>query len=86
MFYSIRHDIECGRKLFGMAETFRASSNVADDDTGVFTSSADLFLFYRQTLVNLARLTNGRPFLDLGKLFGKWLMIYSDILQTKIPK
>lgn len=69
-----------------MMEKFKQSTAISDDDTGVFTSSTDLFLFYRQTMVNLAKLSTGRPFLDLCKLFGKWLMLYADALNMKIPK
>jgi hypothetical protein len=67
-------------------EKFKQSSTMSDDDTGVLTSSTDLFLLYRQTLVNLAKLSTGKAFFDLSKLFGKWLFIYADILTAKLPK
>ena len=80
---SMRHHV---RTLSGMMEQFKQSVAVSDDDTGVFTSSTDLFIFYRQTLVSMAKLSTRKPFLDLSKLFGKYLLIFSDMLSSRLPK
>lgn len=53
----------------------------------VIPSSADLFLCYRQTLTQTARLSTGKPLVDLSKLFAKWLDMYSkQILWSKLPE
>lgn len=49
-------------------------------------SSTDLFLHYRQTLVQFARFSTGAAFAELCRLFGKWLVVFSDLLVTKFPK
>ncbi|CAN6673322.1 vacuolar protein sorting-associated protein 53 [Trichomonascus vanleenenianus] len=52
----------------------------------VLPSSADLFVFYKQTLAQTAKLSTGPPLLDLSNLFGKWLSLYSSsILKPMIP-
>lgn len=66
-------------------EAFKTQPAVADEEA-VLTSSTDLFLFYRQSLVNCARLSTRKPFLDLCKMFGKWLGNYKDVLISKLPK
>lgn len=63
---------------------FRRSLGEIED--GVFTSSFDLFLFYRQTFANCAKLSTGKPFLDLCKMYQKWLDRYKDLISSKLPK
>jgi hypothetical protein len=46
-----------------------------NDDEFVLTSSTELFIFYRQTLLNCARLSTKKVFLDLVKMYQKWLVI-----------
>ncbi|KAJ3413185.1 Vacuolar protein sorting-associated protein 53 [Chytridiales sp. JEL 0842] len=73
------------RTLSEMMDTYRASSGTQEDDY-VLSSSVDLFLFYRQTLVQCSKLSTKKTFLDLCRLFGKWLRVYSDVLLSKLPK
>ncbi|KAI8851914.1 Vps53-like protein [Chytridium lagenaria] len=73
------------RNLSEMIETARVSIATQDDEL-VFTSSTDLFLFYRQTLIQCSKFSTNKPFLDLCRLFGKWLRVYADVLATKLPK
>jgi hypothetical protein len=63
---------------------FRRS--LGDIEDGVYTSSFDLFLFYRQTFANCAKLSTGKPFLDLTKMYQKWLDKYKDLLTSKLAK
>lgn len=51
---------------------FRTEIRVNEDEF-VLTSSTELFLFYRQTLVNCSRLSTKKVFLDLVKMYQKWL-------------
>lgn len=52
----------------------------------VLTSSADLFVVYRQMLAETAKLSTGRPLLDLHELFKKYLAIYSyQVLRFFLP-
>jgi hypothetical protein len=60
--------------------------NLGDLDDGVYMSSSDLFLFYKQTFTNCAKLSTGKPFLDLCKMYQKWLDKYKDLLLSKLPR
>ncbi|WWC89216.1 uncharacterized protein L201_004134 [Kwoniella dendrophila CBS 6074] len=44
----------------------------------VLPSSTELFYFYGQTLEQCDKYTKGEPMRKLGKIFAKWLKIYSD--------
>ncbi len=59
--------------------------NNSEEET-VLPSSTDLFYFYRQLLVRFAQLSTGKPFLDLSKMFGRGLRMYSDFLMSQLPK
>ena len=52
----------------------------------VLPSSADLFSFYRQTLAQCAKLSTSTPLVELSRLFGKWLQIYSEQILTPNEK
>ncbi|KAJ1541108.1 Vacuolar protein sorting-associated protein 53, partial [Cladochytrium tenue] len=67
-----------------MMDAYRQSTVMQEDDY-VLQSSTDLFLFYRQTLVQCSKLSTNKPFLDLCRLFGKWLRVYADVLTSKLP-
>ncbi|KAI8613557.1 Vps53-like protein [Chytriomyces sp. MP71] len=73
------------KNLSSMMEGYKLSSE-AEEEEAVLVSSTDLFLFYRQTLVQCSKLSTNKPFLDLCKLFSKWLKAYADVLATKLPK
>ncbi|KAI9337934.1 Vps53-like protein [Obelidium mucronatum] len=73
------------RNLAAMMESYKTSCE-AEEEEAVLVSSTDLFLFYRQTLVQCSKLSTNKPFLDLCRLFGKWLKAYSDVLVAKLPK
>jgi hypothetical protein len=63
------------------------SMNVVDsvDADGLLTSATDLFHSYRQTMIQFARFSTSKPFLDLGKMFAKHLSSYSALLISKLP-
>ena len=76
------------RTITDMLEKFKSKTSITEEDmnTGVFTVSTDLFLFYRQTLVSMAKMNTGKAFLDLCNLFKKGLVALSDLLNAKLPK
>ena len=59
---------------------------IKDEDDTIVSSSTDLFYFYRQTLQNFSQFSNRKSLLELGKLFGKWLKAFADLLSLKLPK
>ncbi|KAI8896468.1 Vps53-like protein, partial [Globomyces pollinis-pini] len=62
------------------------NKSLGEIEDGIFSSSVELFLFYRQTFANCAKLSTGKPFLDLCKMYQKWLDIYKDVLLGKLFK
>lgn len=46
----------------------------------IMPSSTELFYFYGQTLDQCQKYTTGEPMRRLGKVFGKWLKVYSGKL------
>jgi len=71
--------------LLEMMEHYRSQPVVKSED-GLIASCTDLFYAYRQTMVQFARFSTGKPFLDLGKMFGKHLKSYAEMLMSKLPK
>ncbi|KAH6562867.1 hypothetical protein BASA61_002999 [Batrachochytrium salamandrivorans] len=71
-----------------LAEKFEVfkTQTLHTDEEAVLTSSTDLFLVYRQTLLNGARLSTRKPFLDLSQMFGKWLNNYNSLLLSKLHR
>ena len=65
-------------------ETFRRS--LGEIEEGVYGTSLELFLFYRQTFANCGKLSTGKPFLDLCKMYQKWLEHYKELLLSKLSK
>lgn len=43
----------------------------------VLPSSTELFYFYGQTMEQCGKYTTGEPMRKLGKVFAKWLKVYS---------
>jgi hypothetical protein len=43
----------------------------------VLPSSTELFYFYGQTMEQCGKYTTGEPLKKLGKVFAKWLKVYS---------
>ena len=73
------------RVLNEKLESYKAQPIQADDNF-ILYSSTDLFVFYMQTLANCSRISIQKPFLDLIKMYQKWLDIYKDILLSKLPR
>ncbi|KAF9215571.1 Vacuolar protein sorting-associated protein 53 [Podila verticillata] len=68
---------------------FKVQEPVPEDDLSitVLASSTDIFLFYKSALTNCAKLSRKKPFLDLCRVFGKWLRVYAnEVLLSKLPK
>ncbi|RUS20036.1 Vps53-like protein [Endogone sp. FLAS-F59071] len=68
------------KKLSEMINTYKIKPHNSEEDASavVLSSSTDLFYHYRETLVQCAKLSTGKPFLDLCRLFGKYLVIYAN--------
>ncbi|KAI8819643.1 Vps53-like protein [Fimicolochytrium jonesii] len=82
----LRHYIEMEDKaLAGIIEQYRMRP-VLQEEENVLSSSTDLFYLYRETLVRCAKFSTNKPFLDLVRLFAKWLKQYADLLSAKLPK
>lgn len=75
------------KNLADIMDTYRAKP-VAEDDPSisVLSSSTDLFYFYRQTLVHCSKMSTGQPFLNLTRMFAKYLRVYADLLMSKLPR
>jgi hypothetical protein len=75
------------KNLAEMMDQYRAKAVSEDDpNMSVLSSSTDLFYFYRQTLVHCAKMSTGQPFLNLCRMFAKYLRVYADVLVGKLPK
>ncbi len=59
---------------------------INEEEDSVLSSSTDLFYYYRQTLGNFSQFSKSKAFVDLSKLFGKWLKLYADMLIGFIPR
>lgn len=62
--------------LLEMMENYKQQPIVESED-GLLASCTDLFYAYRQTMLQFARFSTGKPFLDLGKMFGRHLKSYA---------
>ncbi|KAI9138891.1 Vps53-like protein [Paraphysoderma sedebokerense] len=85
----LSHFIEAEDKnLATMMESFRSKPPLSEEDTymAVLQSSTELFLYYKEQLVQFSKLSTKKPFYDLAMMFDKWLVGYADVLQGKIPK
>jgi len=53
----------------------------------VLSSAADLFMFYKKSLVQCKELSNEQPMLSLANTFQKYLREYATkVLQNNLPK
>ncbi|KAJ3021483.1 Vacuolar protein sorting-associated protein 53 [Thoreauomyces humboldtii] len=82
----LRHYIELEDKSLGTIMEQYRQRPVLQEEEAVLSSSTDIFYLYRQTLVQCAKFSTKKPFLDLVRLFAKWLKQYADLLMTKLPK
>ncbi|XP_050438250.1 vacuolar protein sorting-associated protein 53 homolog [Adelges cooleyi] len=64
-----------------------AKENIDDQTASVLPNCADLFLFYKKSLVQCTELSNHNPMLALASVFQKYLKEYaSKILESNLPK
>lgn len=69
------------------AELDREDTTCETSPAIVLSSSADLFLFYKKSLVQCKELSNQQPMLSLANTFQKYLREYATkILQNNLPK
>lgn len=63
------------------------TTETAETQATVLPSCADLFLFYKKSMVQCAQLSTGKPMLDLTHTFQKYLREYAlRLLQNNLPK
>lgn len=82
------------RNLFDLIERFvldnsktKIEFDPITNNSTVFPSCADLFVFYKKCLVQCTQLSNEKPLYQLAQIFKKYLREYaSKILEQKIPK
>eukprot|EP00800_Vazella_pourtalesii_P019401 TRINITY_DN6566_c0_g1_i1.p1 TRINITY_DN6566_c0_g1~~TRINITY_DN6566_c0_g1_i1.p1 ORF type:complete len:652 (-),score=146.06 TRINITY_DN6566_c0_g1_i1:61-2016(-) len=68
-------------------ETKRKETKHLASSSTVFSSSGDLFVFYKKCLVQCITLSTGQPLLNLANVFRKYLKEYAQkILLHQIPK
>ena len=59
----------------------------SDEGSNVLPSCADLFVFYKQCMVQCSQLSTGKPLLDLTRTFQKYLKEYAHrVLLANLPK
>lgn len=74
-----------------MMQQFAANAD-DDGDTislvgGVYSSCADLFVFYKKCLMQCSQLSDGDPMIELSNLFCTFLREYAmNVLQNKLPR
>lgn len=69
-----------------MDEKQNLTMETAETQATVLPSCADLFLFYKKSMVQCAQLSTGKPMLDLTHTFQKYLREYALLLQNNLPK
>ncbi|GBB95458.1 hypothetical protein RclHR1_02540012 [Rhizophagus clarus] len=75
------------KNIAEMISTYRTEPISDDDNSSVLQSSTELFIYYKETIVNCSKLSTRKPFYDLCNTFAKWLRIYaSDVLIGRIPR
>lgn len=64
-----------------------AKENIDDQTATILPNCADLFLFYKKSLVQCTELSNHNPMLSLAAVFQKYLREYATkILEVNLPK
>ncbi|XP_015374387.1 PREDICTED: vacuolar protein sorting-associated protein 53 homolog [Diuraphis noxia] len=64
-----------------------AKENIDDQTATVLPNCADLFLFYKKSLVQCTELSNHNPMLSLAAVFQKYLKEYAiKVLEVNLPK
>lgn len=64
-----------------------AKENIDDQTATILPNCADLFLFYKKSLVQCTELSNHNPMLTLATVFQKYLKEYATkILEMNLPK
>jgi len=64
-----------------------AKDNIDDQTATVLPNCADLFLFYKKSLVQCTELSNHNPMLSLAAVFQKYLKEYATkVLEVNLPK
>lgn len=76
------HDRTLGEKI----ARYNSPDWNEEDGGDVLASSADLFMYYRQAIDLMSKLTVGQPLISLAKVFSKRLKQYNGVLRGYIPR
>ncbi|XP_017770373.1 PREDICTED: vacuolar protein sorting-associated protein 53 homolog [Nicrophorus vespilloides] len=72
---------------FMQDEKLNFTTETSDTQATVFPSCADLFVFYKKSMIQCNQLDRGQSMLDLTRVFQKYLREYAvKLLQNNIPK
>lgn len=72
---------------FILDEKQNLTTETAETQATVLPSCADLFLFYKKSMVQCSQLSTGKPMLGLTNTFQKYLREYAlKLLQNSLPK
>ncbi|KAI9591682.1 Vps53-like protein [Syncephalis fuscata] len=77
------------RSLSDLMQGYLSESIAVEEgsDTLALASSSDLVYFFKEAFGQCAKLSTGRPLVDLSKLAAKWLAIYANtVLKRKLPQ
>lgn len=72
---------------FQQDEKTHSTTETSDTHAIVLPSCADLFVFYRKSMIQCTQLDKGQSMLDLTRVFQKYLREYAmKLLQNNLPK
>lgn len=72
---------------FVLDEKQSRPTEASDTQAAILPSCADLFVFYKKSMIQCTQLDNGQSMLSLTRVFQKYLHEYSEkLLQNNLPK
>ncbi|OUM58524.1 hypothetical protein PIROE2DRAFT_16165 [Piromyces sp. E2] len=75
------------KAISSMLNTYRSKAILENDQSALLLSSGtELYIYYRQALNQLSKMSNSKPLFDLYNIFGKYLLNYSNFMSSKLPK
>jgi len=73
-----------------LTDKFRAASVTDVDEAGitlvVLPTASDLLYYYKEALVRMKKVSTRKAFVDLSRVFAKYLRVYCEVLQSKLPR
>ncbi|ORX86055.1 hypothetical protein BCR32DRAFT_290282 [Anaeromyces robustus] len=75
------------KAISSMLNTYRMKPILENDESAMLLGSGtELYMYYRQALNQLSKMSNTKPLFDLYNIFGKYLLNYSSFMSSKLPK